>query len=235
MNDAALHQVDYRRVAGKRRAGKPHQVARAEFGCGLERLQRDDVAIAQVMMRRDGHAIPQATQPQRRREIGNTLVAVGRIVDVRADRRRGDMSLWTMLRDTGKRRLLAPIHRQRNFSTGSVADQFDPGRNGAHAFASGAVWINPMWRARCTSFSARWTTGGSIIFEPRLTTARPCACASSNAATIFIAFSISAAVGANASCTTATCAGWMQPMPSKPSARERSAHARRPSMSATSL
>ena len=55
--------------------------------------------------------------------------------------------------------------------------------------------ITPIAFARSTSFSARCTTGGSIIFEPRLTTANPLFCASSKAATTFRAFSISIAVG----------------------------------------
>ena len=42
----------------------------------------------------------------------------------------------------------------------------------------------PIFLARSTSFWARSTTGGSIIFDPRLTTPRPRFCASSKAATI---------------------------------------------------
>ncbi len=57
----------------------------------------------------------------------------------------------------------------------------------------------PILFALSTSFCALSTTGGSIIFDPKLTTPRPRCCASSNAATIFEAFSISAAEGAKAS------------------------------------
>ena len=57
----------------------------------------------------------------------------------------------------------------------------------------------PIRFASSTSFCARCTTGGSIIFDPRLTTPNPRCCASSNAATIFNAFSISAGDGAKAS------------------------------------
>ena len=79
MDDAGFHQLDHRRLRRKRRAGKPHQVADAHARRGLERHQRDRVAIAQVMVVGDGHAVAQAAFAQCGLEIGHALVAVGGI------------------------------------------------------------------------------------------------------------------------------------------------------------
>ena len=51
-------------------------------------VERNAVAIAQMMMAADGHAIAQPAKPQRGFEIGHALVTVGGIVAAAANRRR---------------------------------------------------------------------------------------------------------------------------------------------------
>ncbi len=87
MYRAGLHQLDHRLVTGKRSAGKPHQVSCAHARGSLQRGEGDAVAIAQVMMAADGHAIAQAAEPQRGLEVRHALVAVAGIVAVGANRR----------------------------------------------------------------------------------------------------------------------------------------------------
>ena len=60
-------------------------------------------------------------------------------------------------------------------------------------------YSEPIAWARAISFKARCTTGGSIIFEPRLTTAKPFSCASLYAVTILLRALDFCREGANAS------------------------------------
>jgi hypothetical protein len=57
VHDAALHQLDDGLVAGERGAGKPHQVLRPESGRRLQRHDADEVAVSEVVVGRDDHAV----------------------------------------------------------------------------------------------------------------------------------------------------------------------------------
>jgi hypothetical protein len=92
----------------------------------------------------------------------------------------------------------------------------------------------PAARAWATSFSARLTTGGSIIFEPRLTTPRPLRCASSKAETIRSALSISASLGAKALVDHRDLSRVYAAHALEAEGASRSAQRRRPSTSSTS-
>jgi hypothetical protein len=80
VNHARLHQVYGGGLRRERCAGKPHQVAHADAGGGLEGHQGNSITVAQVMMAGDDHAVAQATFAQRSFEIRDALVAVLRIV-----------------------------------------------------------------------------------------------------------------------------------------------------------
>ena len=76
MDHARLHQLDRGFLRGKRRAGKPEQIFDADFCGGFQHHERDPVAVAQMMMVRDHHAVAQPALAQGSLEIGNALVAV---------------------------------------------------------------------------------------------------------------------------------------------------------------
>src|SRR5579872_2423415 len=173
-----------------------------------------------MMMARDNHAIAQPALPQRRLQIGHALVAVLGIVHRRANRRCSLVAGWNVAVHAGERDLRTIVDGRRNDATCGVLDQSDRSCRRRHERSFSSRATSPISRARATSLSARFTTGGSIILEPKLTTPSPRFSASSYAATILSAFSISAADGAYAWCTTGICSGWMQPMPSNPSPRE---------------
>ncbi len=63
------HEVHDGRVAREGRAGEPAQVLHAHARGRLERLERDDIAVAQVVVRGDGHAVAQAHLLQRRLQV----------------------------------------------------------------------------------------------------------------------------------------------------------------------
>src|SRR5271165_162807 len=149
------------------------------------------------MMGADRHAIAQTAELQRRLKIGHTLVAVPGIVAVGANGRAVFVADRTVCVHAVIGGLLASIDDSWDAASGSVGDEFSCG-DGAHAWPASLGGMRPIWWARATSFTARCTTGASIIFEPRLTTPNPFACASSKAATIFSAFSSSAGDGAKA-------------------------------------
>src|SRR5579862_2523779 len=173
---AGFHQLDDRLVAGERRAGKPHQVARAHAGSRLKRVERDQVSVAQMMMAADGHAVAQPAKPQRRFQVRNPLVPVCGIVAVAANRRAVFMAGGTMSVDALIRDSFAAVDRGGHAPSGGIRNQ-GRGEGGAHAWPPAATM--PICCALATSLRARCTTGASIIFEPRLTTPRPPAWASS--------------------------------------------------------
>src|SRR6185437_1520951 len=81
-------------------------------------------------------------------------------------------------------------------------------------------------------FSTAWAwriEAASIMRPSSVTAPRPCRCASSSAATIRCARSISAACGVKTSLASAICDGWIAHLPSMPIAATRDAAARNPS------
>ena len=65
----------------------------------LQRHQRNPVAIAQVMVLRDDHAVAQSAFAQRGLEVGNALVAIRGIIFAGTDRRRRLASTRLILAD----------------------------------------------------------------------------------------------------------------------------------------
>ncbi len=186
MDRTFLHQIDRTLLRRKRRTREPHQILHADPRRRFQRQHRHFVAIPQMMMIGDHDAIAQPALAQRRLQIGHTLISAVRKIFARRDRWRRFAPPRLIFPCTQKRNLRLAIHHRRHRAAHRVVRQF-------YAFC--AHQIAPIALARATSFTARCTTGGSIIFDPRLTTASPLLCASSKAATTRIAFSISAAVG----------------------------------------
>ena len=90
---------------------------------------------------------------------------------------------------------------------------------------------DPARRARSSVRRASLPWRASTISPSTVATPRPSRAAASRASTTLPARSTSSAVGANTRLTTATWAGWMQVLPSKPSARARRALRSRPASS----
>jgi hypothetical protein len=102
-------------------AGKPHQVFRAQAGGRLQRHKRHPVAVAQVMVAGNGHAIAQVTFAQRRFQIRNTFVAILRIVRARADGGRCLVSLGLTFCGTLVRPLVLAVDGNGHKPPGGVA------------------------------------------------------------------------------------------------------------------
>src|SRR5271157_4208374 len=134
-----------------------------------------------MMMAADGHAVAQFAEPQRGFKIGHALVSVCGIVAVAADGRRGFVTARTMGVHTLVGNLLAAVDQRRHAAADGIRDQAGSCNARGHSSSPVAVWSRaiPICLARATSFNARCTTGASIILEPRLTTPRRRACASS--------------------------------------------------------
>ena len=73
MHRAGIHQLDDRLVTGKRCAGEPHQVAAPMRAAVCRAVKSDAVAVAQVMMAADGHAVAQAAESQRSFQVATRL------------------------------------------------------------------------------------------------------------------------------------------------------------------
>ena len=177
MHRARLHQLDHRLMTGERSAGKPPQVFHAHACRGLQRRQRHLVAIAEVMVAADGHAVAQVAEAQCSLQVGRALIAVERIIAVAANRRRRLTPAGRMTFNVDEGRLFAAVHNGWNAATQGVGDKIS-GQGFAHCASPGldaGSDKSPIRRARSINFRARCTTGGSIIFEPTLTTPSPCA------------------------------------------------------------
>jgi hypothetical protein len=87
MNDAGLHQVDHRLMAGKRRAGQPDEILDAELRGGLESHECHLVTVSEMVVRRDHHAVPEATPFEGGLQVLEPLVPVHRVIDAGRDRR----------------------------------------------------------------------------------------------------------------------------------------------------
>src|SRR5271157_5965353 len=133
------------------------------------------------MMAADGHAVAQPAKPQRGFQVGHALVSVCGIVAVAADRRSSLVTCRTTAVHTLERNLLAAVDQRRHAPADGIRDQSGSCNARGHSSSPVAVWSRaiPICLARATSFNARCTTGASIILEPRLTTPRRRACASS--------------------------------------------------------
>jgi acyl-coenzyme A thioesterase PaaI-like protein len=156
VHGTGFHQVDDGRVAGKRRAGKPHQVTDAHAGSGLQRQQRHLVTVPEVVVCGDNHAVAEAALLESRLQVRYALVAGGGVIMAGADRGRVLASARPVQPHTFEGRLLAPVDNGRNTVAGSVLHQF---RRLAHRpfsllFPAESA-TKPMARACFTSFRAR--------------------------------------------------------------------------------
>jgi hypothetical protein len=84
----ALEVADLGLVHREAGAGEPDQVLHPQFGGGGEDGVGHVVAVAQVVVGADGHAVAQARPLQGRLDVLRHLVPVGRVVAAGADRRR---------------------------------------------------------------------------------------------------------------------------------------------------
>src|SRR5579862_6287324 len=123
------------------------------------------------MVTADGHAIAQTAQTQRCFEVRNALVSVRGIVTVTANWRSRLASFRPVISDALVRDHGLPVYGRGNLTAHRVFCQ--PNRSCC------AHRLTPIFLALATSFTARCTTGASIIFDPRLTTPNPLTCASS--------------------------------------------------------
>ena len=88
-----------------------------------KRGERDAVAVAQMMMAADGHAIAQSAKPQRSLEVGHALVAVCGIVAVAADGRADLVAGGTMAVDSLVWRLFAAVDLGGHAAADGIGDQ----------------------------------------------------------------------------------------------------------------
>ncbi len=88
MNDSRLHQVNRTFLRRKRRAGKPQEILDADPRRCFQHHQRHSIAIPQVMMVRQHHAIAQPALAQGCLQIRDAFVAAIRVVFARPHRRR---------------------------------------------------------------------------------------------------------------------------------------------------
>jgi hypothetical protein len=124
IDDTGFHQCDGALLRWERGAGEPHQVFRPDQGCGFECHESDSVAVAEVMMGRDDHAIAQTAFTQRGFEIRDVLVSIRGILGSCADRRRRFASWWNVLAHTLVRDLWPAIYQFWNNAAGCVYEHF---------------------------------------------------------------------------------------------------------------
>ena len=230
----ALHELDDGAWQGKEALGNQHEVLDAQLGGGLEDHVRDEVAVAEVVVGANGHAVAEP------RGLTSALLDAARRACRRrpgsralADRRRRLAPVGAMLADALVGHLRSAVDLDREPSRP---------RRSRRARSRAPLAIVPaglrasrreppaaMARLGHPVCSARLTTGGSIILLPEGDDARgpspgvlegeddPAAPCRSRPAS-----------GAKASWMTRICRGWMQPLPSKPSALASSTLARRP-------
>ena len=115
----------------KRRAGEPEQILDAYFRRRLQHHERDPVAIPQMMMVRDHHAVAQSAFAQRSLEIRNALVAVVGIVLARAHRRCSLAPARLVLGHAQVGNLGLAIDHGRHHASRGVLHQFDSIRHSA--------------------------------------------------------------------------------------------------------
>src|SRR5579862_2590768 len=119
-----LHQIDRTLLAGERRARKPYDISDAQFRSSLQRHHRDAVSIAQMMVGRDHHAIPQPALAQCSRQIVDVLVSVRGIVSGRSYGRAGLPARGAILANSHVRNLLAPVDYLRNHAADAIFNQY---------------------------------------------------------------------------------------------------------------
>lgn len=164
---AGLHQVDHRLVTRERRAGKPHQVLRADPRRGLKRSERDAIAVAQMMMRADGHAIAQPAKPQSGFEVRDTLVPVCGIVGVAANWGPGFAPCETIRIDALIRHGLASVDQGRHAASDCVAGRvsFDCCSHINDPDIS-CRWRTKLVERFCRDATLRPRSGGGVLVVP---------------------------------------------------------------------
>ena len=124
MDDAFLHQVNGALLRGEGCAGEPHQVFDAEAGGGFKCHERDAVAVAQVVMVGEDHAVAQSAVAQSSLEIGHALVAVLGKVFIRSDRRGLLAAAGLILADADVRDLGLAVDHGGYHASGGILREF---------------------------------------------------------------------------------------------------------------
>ncbi len=114
VDDPLIEVADLVGVDRKGGRGKPHEVLDAEVGGGVEDHVAHRIAVAQVVVGRDHHAVGQARRLERLAKAPHPLVAVGRVVDTGRDPGRRLASIGPEAADPLKRHALAPVDLDRH-------------------------------------------------------------------------------------------------------------------------
>ena len=120
VDHARGHQFDGGLLRRKRCAGKPREIFDANSCRRFERHQGDAVAIPQVMVRGNDHAIAQAAFSERGLEVGHALIAILGIIGGGPDRRRSFVPVRLVLADARVGNLGTTVHHLRDHAPGGV-------------------------------------------------------------------------------------------------------------------
>ncbi len=123
VDQALLERADQRLVARERRRGQPDQVAHAQLAGRSEHLPHQQVAVAEVMVRRDYHAVAQAGAPQRLDQARRALIAAGGELGAGSDRRCGLAALRDMPPDALVGQAVAAVYLRWDQPPGGVFEE----------------------------------------------------------------------------------------------------------------
>ena len=73
---AAANQFDQRGVNVEKRAGVDVKITKAQLICGRKHLIQHEIAVTQVMVERQGHAVPEAGQLQSLLDVLQYLIHI---------------------------------------------------------------------------------------------------------------------------------------------------------------
>ncbi len=93
-------------LAGEGSGGEPDQILDPQLCCYLEHLVRHQIAVTEVMVRRDGHTITQSGGDERSLQVGQAFVTIGGIIGAGGDGRAilaslGPVLAHALVRDNG--------------------------------------------------------------------------------------------------------------------------------------
>src|SRR5206468_3361832 len=125
VDDAFFHQVDGGFLRGEGRARKPQEVFDADFRRSFQHHEGDLVAIPQVVVVGEDHAVTQAALAQGGLEVGEALVAVLGIVFAGADGRGWLADARLVLADSEIGDLRLAVDHAGHGAGGGVLGQFD--------------------------------------------------------------------------------------------------------------
>ncbi|GBE30830.1 hypothetical protein BMS3Bbin04_01866 [bacterium BMS3Bbin04] len=120
VDGAVLLTVNQRCVTGERGAGKPHQVAHVHGGGFVENVVHHQVAIAEMVVVADCHAVGEADHLQRFTQASDDFVAVRRIICAGADGGGGLVTSRLELTDALERGLSFTVDIEGDRTSGGV-------------------------------------------------------------------------------------------------------------------